>query len=68
MRFKLIASGILLTLLVIFALQNIAIVELNFLFWSVDLPRSMLLFVVLLVGFSIGWTLNAVLEIGRPRK
>ncbi len=49
-------------LVLIFALQNVAIVEVQFLFWSFRLPRSLLLFIVLGAGIIAGWFLRATLR------
>ncbi len=52
---------IVLTLLLavlVFAVQNAAIVELKFLFWVVEFPRSLLIFLTMLIGVAIGWFLK----------
>jgi uncharacterized integral membrane protein len=45
---------------VIFALQNVADVEVQFLLWSVALPRAILILVVLALGILIGWILHGI--------
>ncbi|MDH5392007.1 MAG: lipopolysaccharide assembly protein LapA domain-containing protein [Gammaproteobacteria bacterium] len=55
-HFILVTAGI--VLFVVFMLQNTDIVTVNFLFWSVQLSRSILLLVVLLVGILIGYVLR----------
>ncbi len=50
------ATG-LLSLLVLFILQNMAVVELNFLFWSFHSRRFFVIAFALFVGFVIGWVL-----------
>jgi len=45
---------------VLFAVQNIADVEVQFLLWSVTLPRAILILVVLALGMLIGWILHSV--------
>lgn len=44
---------------VLFALQNIAEVEVQFLIWSVALPRAILILAVLALGMLIGWILHS---------
>ncbi|MFN3231304.1 MAG: LapA family protein [Alphaproteobacteria bacterium] len=49
------AGMLLLGLLVLFAIQNVAMVEVNFMFWAVRLPRSILLFLTFGAGAILGW-------------
>lgn len=46
---------ILVALLAIFIVQNIASVEVNILFWSVNAPRSLILIIVFLLGAISGF-------------
>lgn len=55
MNIKLIAILILCGLFLLFVVQNIAMVEVQFLIWSARMPRSMLMFLALAVGVVIGW-------------
>jgi len=57
-----IASGLIL-LVMIFALQNAATVDIRLLFWDVAFPRSLLIFLMLLIGMVIGWSLRSVFRI-----
>ena len=45
----------LLGLAVLFTLQNVATVEVSFLFWTIRLPRAILLFVIFAAGAAFGW-------------
>jgi len=54
-----IASGLVL-LVMIFAVQNAATVDIRLLFWDVAFPRSLLIFMMLLIGVVIGWFLRSV--------
>lgn len=45
---------------VVFAIQNVADVEVQFLLWSVALPRAILILAVLALGMLIGWILHSV--------
>ncbi|MGD8809828.1 MAG: LapA family protein [Gammaproteobacteria bacterium] len=51
---------VLVALGIVFALQNVADVEVQFLLWSVTLPRAILLLVVLAVGIVIGAILHSI--------
>ena len=45
----------LLALVAIVAIQNLATVELTFLFWSMRVPRAILVLLCALVGFGAGF-------------
>ena len=64
-KLRLISSIVLVTLVLVFALQNVATVEVQFLFWSLPLPRSLLLFLVLVIGVIAGWFLRGATR--KPR-
>ena len=55
MNYKMIAILVLAGLVVVFVIQNVTIVEIKFLFWSVQMSRSLLIFILLAIGFVIGW-------------
>jgi uncharacterized integral membrane protein len=42
-------------LLIVFAIQNVATVEVNFLIWDLQLPRAVLYFGIFAIGMFIGW-------------
>ena len=58
MNFKLITVLILAGLVVLFIIQNVAVVEIQFLFWSMQISRSLLIFLLLAVGMVMGWFLH----------
>ena len=43
----------------VFVLQNTAVVEVNLLFWTVAMSRSLMLLLVLLTGVALGWVGHA---------
>jgi uncharacterized integral membrane protein len=53
--FVLIAVGT----VVVFVIQNIAVVEVQFLFWSISVTRSLLLLIIFGVGILLGWLLKS---------
>ena len=59
MRAKLATVLILVALVVLFILQNVAIVQINFLLWSIQMSRSLLMLLVLAIGIAIGWLLHS---------
>lgn len=46
---------ILLGVLVVFVVQNVATVEVNFLVWNVSLPRAILYLIIFALGAVVGW-------------
>ena len=46
----------------LFIIQNVAIVEIQFLFWSLRMPRSLLVLMLLAVGAAIGWILRGYVK------
>ena len=62
MNDKLILILILSGLAVLFIIQNVSVVEIQFLFWSIQLSRSLLMFLLLAVGIIIGWFLHGYLK------
>ena len=56
---KLIVSLVLAALLLIFIIQNAAVVELHFLFWTLSMSRSLMILFVLFIGLVIGWIVGS---------
>ncbi|WP_019557804.1 lipopolysaccharide assembly protein LapA domain-containing protein [Thiomicrorhabdus arctica] len=65
MNVKLVSISILVGLVVLFILQNVVVAEIQFLFWSIQMPRSVLMFVLLVIGIIIGWFLHSHFKIKR---
>ena len=59
MSLKLISIIILASFTAIFLIQNVAPVEVNFLFWFVSMSRALLIFFTLVIGFLFGWFLHS---------
>ena len=62
MNYKLILVLILAGLAVLFIIQNVAVVDIRFLFWSMQMSRSLLMFLLLAIGIIIGWFLHGYLK------
>lgn len=60
MHARLILGLVLIGAAVLFILQNIGIIEIRFMVWSVSMSRSLLLFIVLFIGVVIGWLWHGV--------
>jgi uncharacterized integral membrane protein len=59
MNFKLILALILAGFAVLFIVQNVVVVEFRFLFWTLSMSRSLLMFFLLAIGVIIGWLLHS---------
>ena len=59
MKYKLIISLVLICLMVIFIIQNVAVVEIDFFFWSIAMSRVLLMLILLVVGIIVGWLLKS---------
>jgi len=67
MTLKLILMLLLAGLSIIFIVQNVAMVEIQFLLWSVKVPRSLLMFLLLAIGLIIGWFLHGYVRYHRAK-
>lgn len=59
MPLYLILVVVLATFAVLFIVQNAAAVDVNFLFWTVSMSRSLLILFTLAFGFLLGWLLRS---------
>lgn len=59
MNYKMITILILSGLVVLFIIQNVNVVEIKFLFWTIQMSRSLLIFILLAIGFIIGWFMHS---------
>lgn len=55
MTMKLVLMLILSSLAVLFIAQNVAVVEIAFLFWRASMSSALLIFFSLMTGFVLGW-------------
>ena len=62
MNARLVLAMVLLGGFVLFVIQNVAVVEIQFLFWSTRISRSLLMLLVLATGILVGWFLHAYLR------
>jgi uncharacterized integral membrane protein len=59
MNYKLILVIVLAGSAVSFIIQNVTVVELKFLFWTLSMSRALLLFLFFSTGIILGWSLNS---------
>ena len=58
MKAKLILGIILAVMAAVFIIQNVTSVDLTFLFWTLSMSRALLMFLILSLGFILGWLLH----------
>ncbi len=62
MNYKLLPILILAGFAVLFIVQNVVIVEIQFLIWSIQISLSLLMFLLLAIGIIMGWSLHSYLK------
>ncbi len=62
MKYKLTAIIVLIFMAVIFIVQNAAVVDIRFYFWTISISRILLMFILLVVGIVIGFLFNSYLK------
>lgn len=67
MNLKLALILILSSLAVVFIAQNVAVVEISFLFWRASMSSALLIFFTLTIGFLLGWFLHGYLLHRKPK-
>jgi uncharacterized integral membrane protein len=60
MKLKAILGATLLFLVIVFTLQNVEVVNIQFLLWNFALSRVLMIFLVLGIGITIGWFLGSL--------
>lgn len=59
MNYKLILSIAMVGMAVLFIIQNVTIVDLRFLFWTLSMSNALLMSLILSIGIILGWLLNS---------
>jgi putative membrane protein len=59
---RLIVTLALLAFVLVFALQNAEIVDIQLLFWTITMPRSLLIFAMLAIGVVVGWFSRSLIK------
>ena len=62
MNFKLLLILVLAGFAVLFIIQNVSVVEIQFLIWSIQMSLSILMFLLLAIGILMGWSLHSYLK------
>ena len=63
MRVKAVIALVLIAVVAIFAIQNSTTVDVNFLFWSLSVPRVLLVVALLAAGFMLGITVSSLAKL-----
>jgi uncharacterized integral membrane protein len=61
MNIRLILLLVITGITVLFITQNVSVVEVTFLFWSISMSRALLIFFTLALGFVLGWFVHGYL-------
>jgi len=59
MSFNLVLVLGLVGIALIFIIQNVAAVDVNFLLWTVSMSRALVIIFTLVIGFLLGWLLHS---------
>jgi len=62
MNLRIALIALLAGLIAIFIIQNVAAVEVSFLFWSISMSRALLIFFIWMIGLIMGWFLRSYLS------
>jgi len=60
MKVKAVIALVLIAVIAIFAIQNANTVDVNFLFWSLSVPRVLLIVALIAAGFMLGITVSSL--------
>ena len=60
MKVKAVIALVLIAVVAIFTMQNATTVDVNFLFWSLSVPRVLLIIALLAAGFMLGITVSSL--------
>lgn len=58
MNYRLISGLVIICLILVFIIQNIAIVEIRLFFWTIEISLVLLILILLGLGLTAGWLLN----------
>ena len=59
-HFKLVTALFLVALIMTFTLQNYEVVQLRLLFWTMEMSRAVLVFLVFTTGIGLGWIIRSL--------
>ncbi len=59
-KLKLTLSLLLIGLVMLFTLQNTAVVQVHFLLWTLSMSQVLLIFGLLVIGMALGWLIGSL--------
>ena len=59
MNFKLILTLAMAGMAVLFIIQNVTVVDMKLLFWTLSMSRALLMSLILSIGIILGWLLHS---------
>ncbi|MEK7321601.1 MAG: LapA family protein [Pseudomonadota bacterium] len=59
-KLKLTLGLVLIGLVIVFTLQNTAVVEVHFLLWTLSMSQVLLIFGLLVIGMALGWLISSL--------
>ena len=59
MKFKIILGIILSSLALLFIIQNISVIDIHFMFWTLSISSALLMVLLCLTGSFLGWLLHS---------
>ena len=62
MKLKLAALIVMISLVVIFIIQNASVVDINIFFWTISISRILLMFILIIIGIIIGFLFKSYLR------
>jgi uncharacterized integral membrane protein len=65
LKMKIILGVILAGLAFLFIIQNISVIDIRFLFWTLSISSALLMVLLCLTGFILGWLLHSYSMHGR---
>ena len=68
MNIKVILLMIIAGLAVLFIIQNVSAVTVGIFFWTISLSLALLIFLVLAIGFTLGWFLHSFLAYRKVKR
>ena len=67
MKFKIILSVILASLVLIFIIQNYAVIDIRFFSWTLSISSALLMLLIFLIGLILGWSLHSYSTYSRKK-
>jgi uncharacterized integral membrane protein len=47
-------------IVIVFMVQNVEVVDIHFLTWTISIPRAIMILVVFVIGICLGWFIRSI--------